>query len=261
MQKKNTCKNCNSLNINNFCSDCGQPVFKTRFTIKYFFKSLLSAFDLEKGFLYTAKMLFIQPGKVTNDYINGRTKPYFNPLKYLLVVGGIYAFLILWLGIFDAGLETVSGIYAHGPAQENSEKLLRLQEKWLHFYRQIINFIPLLMIPFISIATKRFYKSRGLLYGEHLIINSYIFVQTFLILIFLTPLVIVFPAMIHYFPFITVIIIIGYFSYALSGTFRESFIRSVLGSFFSLFTGYLLFILLFMFIIISVIVITIITNQ
>ncbi len=44
MEKTKTCKNCNSVNINNFCSDCGQKVYDKRFTIKSFIMDLLAAY-------------------------------------------------------------------------------------------------------------------------------------------------------------------------------------------------------------------------
>ena len=105
-----------------------------------------------------------------------------------------------------------------------------------------------------------FYKSKKLVYGEHLIINSFIFSQSFLILIFLTPFVIIFPSITSSFPFITIIVLIGYFSYALNSTFEKSPIRSVLASFFSLFVGYMIFLVSFIFIVFLVVVIIIITK-
>ena len=168
MEKKSICKNCNSVNINNFCSDCGQKIYDERFTINSFLMSLLDALDVNKGFFYTIKMLFVKPGKVTNDYLNGITKPYFNPLKYLLIIGSIYAFLILGLKLFDAGIEATGLQF-----QSSSEEETLFQNQWMGFYKKILNFIPIIMIPFISIATKWFYKSKGLFYGEHIIINSF----------------------------------------------------------------------------------------
>lgn len=247
VENKNICKNCNSTNINKYCSDCGQKVYNERFTIKSFIVRLLAAFDVERGFLFTAKMLFVNPGKATNDYLKGKTNPYFNPLKYLLIIGSIYAFLILWLNIFDAGMETMSM-----PEQNKSEEVAQFQNQFLSFYKKIINFLPLLIIPFISIATKWFYKSKGLFYGEHLIINSYLFAQNFLIIILLTPLVLIFPSIINFFPFITLVTLIVYFSYSLRSTFQTTLIKSVLSAFLSLLIGYMFFIL-FAIIIVSIV--------
>lgn len=253
VENKNICKNCNSPNINNYCIDCGQKVYNERFTIKSFFVDLLDALNLERGFFFTSKMLFISPGKVINDYLGGKTKSYINPLKYLLIIGSIYAFLILWLKIFDVGMESIA-------VQGNSEKVAIIQNQWLGFYKKIINLIPILLIPFISIATKWFYKSKGLFYGEHLIVNSFIFLQIFLITILLTPLVLIFPSTINFFPGITLVILIVYFCYSLNSTFRGAPFRSVLIAFLSLLIGYLLF-MLFVIVLVSIISIIMILNQ
>jgi len=250
MRNERLCKNCNSVNVQRFCSDCGQKVYDKRFTVKDFFAALLASFELESGLLYTIKMLFIRPGTVTTDYINGRTKPYFNPVKYLLIISGIYAFLLLWLNIFDAGMEAMQ---ANEFLQSDSEQAMQLQKHWINFYKQIINFIPLLMIPFISMASKWFYKSKKLFYAEHLIIYSFLFVQSIIIIILLTPLVLIFPSLLKLFPIVTLIVIIGYFSYSLHDTFRESPFKSVLKACSCLIVGYLLFLLFLMFMLLSAI--------
>jgi hypothetical protein len=209
---------------------------------------LLAVFNLERGFLYTVKMLFVRPGQVTNDYIRGKTRSYINPLKYLLIIGGIYAFLILYLKIFDTGLETMSGLQTNEALNNVPDETVQLQQQWLHFYRQIINFIPLLLIPFISIATRLFYRSKKLYYGEHLIINSFLIVQSFLIITLLTPLILIFPSAITYFPFLTPVVFLGYLIYSLKSTYGGSPFKSVFGAIFSFLFGYLLFLLFILFV-------------
>ncbi len=233
MEEKNICKNCNSVNINNFCSDCGQKIYKKRFTINSFLMFLSDALDIEKGFFYTIKILFIKPEKVINDYLKGITKPYFNPLKYLLVIGGIYTFLVLWFKVFDNNFDYME-------SQNNNEELYQFQTQWFNFYKKIMNFIPILIIPFVSIATKWFYKSKKLFYGEHLIINSFLFVQILLITTLLIPAVLIFsPTLMYYFPIIT----ISYSCYFFYNVFQNSLIRSILLTFLSIVTGYFLFII------------------
>ena len=75
------CKNCGSENIESFCPKCGQKTYTERYTLKSFFGIIMHTFDIKKGFFHTLKMLFIDPGKIVHEYLNGRTKDYFNPLK------------------------------------------------------------------------------------------------------------------------------------------------------------------------------------
>ena len=53
-------------------------------------------------------MLFTHPGKVVNEYINGKTRLYYNPLKYIIIIAGIYAFLTIYLNILDANMNQMN---------------------------------------------------------------------------------------------------------------------------------------------------------
>lgn len=243
MEDTSKCRSCNSVISGNYCSECGQKVIHERFTVSSFVQTLLAAFNLEKGFLFTVKELFIHPGNAVNDYLSGKTKPYVNPLTYLLVIGGVYSFLLLKLNIFDAGMEAI------GTPSPTTDEAMALQNKWFTFYKNIINFIPLLLIPFISLASKWVYKSRQLYYGEFLIINSFLFVQILVLIVVLAPIVLIAPPIAEVFPFITLFIIIAYLSYSLKSIFRESFFRSLVKAILSLLLGYLLFVIFFVLII------------
>jgi len=198
---------------------------------------------------------------VANDYLKGRTRPYVNPLKYLVIIAGVYAFLILYLKIYDASLETFSMPLADAPADATSTEAVRLQQQWLNFYRQILNFIPLILIPFFSITTRWFTRSRDLYYGEHLVINSFLFGQTFLIIVLLTPLAVIFPSLIGYFPFFAFIVYIAYMGYFFHGTYGYPPLKSFFKAFFSLLTGYLIFVLFMIVIMILLFVFIFIKNN
>ena len=141
LEKTQVCKNCNSVHINNYCSDCGQKIYTKRFTLKNFFFVFLDAFNIEKGFLYTLRMLFTQPGKVINDYISGKTKSYFNPLKYVLIIAGIFAFLVVSTGIIDTSIKTTNEVVYNSSEvmkqqqemMQNDEEALQLQKKWIMY--------------------------------------------------------------------------------------------------------------------------------
>ena len=176
LESKKVCKNCNSVHINNYCCDCGQRIYTKRFTLKSFFFVLLATLNIEKGFLYTLKMLFIHPGKVINDYLTGKTKHYFNPLNYIIIAAGIYAFLTIWLNLLDKSVEATNE-FIYSESIQNNEEALQLQKKWIDSFKNYINFVPLLMIPFASLISKWFYRSKKLFYGEHLIVNCFLFAQ------------------------------------------------------------------------------------
>ena len=241
MEAKRTCKNCGFENIGNYCPRCGQKVYTKRFTLKSFFHAILEVFNIEKGFFYTFKMMFAQPGVVINEYVSGRTKRYYNPLKYIILAAAIYAFLILYLKIFDASVETANELII-GDRIKNDQEVLELQKKWIEFYKQFVNFIPLLMIPFSSLVSKWVYASKKWYYGEHLILNCYMFAQGFYIAILLVPLVILFPQLGAIFGYKAFAVEIIYMAYALYKTFGNSVVKSFFKSLLIYLLGFFFFI-------------------
>lgn len=254
LPEQRICKNCNSSNIDKYCGNCGQQVHLERYTLKRFFSIILDAFNLEKGILYTFKMLLLKPGEAINDYLNGKTKPYFNPLNYLLVAAGIYAVLVLWLNIFDTTIDATNDLL-NMDAIEESEEAIEMQSRFLESFKNYINLIPLMMIPFASMISMIFFKSTKLFYGEHLIINSFLFAQGFYMTMIITPFVIIFPSLKVFFGVILAVIIIVYLGYSFHHIFRRSVLRSYAGALLVYIAGMLLFYLAFILILIIFIIV------
>jgi hypothetical protein len=84
------CLNCNTtLQPNqNFCSVCGQGTSTHRFSLKGIFGHdfIHSVFHLDKGFLYTFKMLFTKPGFFIKEYLEGKRVKYFNYFTMILIL-------------------------------------------------------------------------------------------------------------------------------------------------------------------------------
>jgi len=244
-----TCKNCGSSSIDKYCMECGQKVTKERYTLKRFFAIILDAFNVHRGIIYSFKELFLHPGKVIHDYLNGRTKPYFNPLNYLIIAAGIYAFFVLWLDIFDSSIDATNNFFLSEEAS-NNEEVLEMQKRFLESFKGYINFIPLLMIPFASIMTKWLFRRKKLFYGEHLIINSFLFAQGFLMTLVFIPVFIFIPAIKLLFGVLLALILIVYLGYAFSKIFRTGIIKSTFGALLVYIGGMLLFYLFFIILII-----------
>ena len=49
--------------------------------------------NIDSGFFFTIKELFIRPGYMINDYITGKRIRYFRPLQMLFVLGAVYVLL------------------------------------------------------------------------------------------------------------------------------------------------------------------------
>lgn len=88
------CKNCGCDCASNYCPDCGQSVTVKRLENKSFFIGLASGISrINRGFLYTAWQLLINPWKVIRDYIQCRRVKYVAPVSMLIVVCFLNAFV------------------------------------------------------------------------------------------------------------------------------------------------------------------------
>ena len=94
------CKNCGQLLHRDaaYCSYCGQKNTDGRITVRSLFTEFFDAvFNIESRTLRTFRALFI-PGKLTEEYFEGRHKKYVHPLRTLLVMSIL---LILTMGYLD----------------------------------------------------------------------------------------------------------------------------------------------------------------
>jgi len=254
-EKEEICKNCGSAQIDNYCSNCGQKIYTKRFTLKNFFNVFLDAFNIEKGFIHTFKMLFFRPGVIINEYIKGKTKKYFNPLKYVILIAGIYSIFVVSTNILETSVDTTNEIMSKNSEAinqvQNSEETIEFQKNWIEFFKQYINIIPILIIPFLSLVTMWFYRSKKLFYGEFLIVNCYLIAQSFAIsCIIAIPLALLTPTLLNYFPLILLMITIIYFSYALYKVFSGSPIVAIIKAILIYVIGTLFFYIFFLFLLI-----------
>jgi len=249
-----TCKNCGSNQINNYCCNCGQLVYTKRFTTKSFLYKILEVLDFEKGFFYALKKLLVNPGKVVNEYLSGRTKVYFNPLKFYIIIAGISAVLMIWLNIFDANLKSTNEFMGGNQTQAAIE----LQQNMNSFVKQYINVFSLLLLPFLSLGSMWFFHKRKLYYGEHLIINCFLMAEVTAVSILFYPFYKIVPG------FVDNMVLIGfglsflYYSFALKSIFKNSILKSAIGALFINLISYLLFFVFIMILtIVAIIVLTI----
>ena len=128
------CKSCEALLSGPFCSQCGQKLIIDRLTTRGVFKKgIQSLFNFELGLWYTIRMLFVNPGLVVEDYIKGKTKPYYNPFRYALISVALSAFLVLGLNVFEGQVDQVLEIYKnYGLFQsEEHEAMTRKSMGWM----------------------------------------------------------------------------------------------------------------------------------
>ena len=85
------CKNCGHDFEGNFCPNCGQSAHTQRIDYKYLANEIpQSIFKLNRGFLYTIKELSLRPGQSIRGFVEGKRKPYYQPLPFLFITSAIY---------------------------------------------------------------------------------------------------------------------------------------------------------------------------
>lgn len=213
------CRNCEAKVEHTYCPVCGQGGAEIRLgfgaLIRDFFEGYLG---YDSALRRTLIPLFIRPGRLTRDYLDGKRKRFFSPLRFYIFCSIL---LFLFLDLSPIGM-------AMGVAEENSTILVGEEEapeavpgeaqftvdllpedvwigRWLNpiLQRQIdrisslsddaqvlaigfeaVDAIPkalFLMLPFIALFLKLLLLGTGALYFDHFVLTLH--TQSFLFLL------------------------------------------------------------------------------
>ena len=188
------CENCGHIFQGEFCNKCGQQVFK-RFSGLYLWHGLREdLFEIESGLLLTFKELWTHPGIMVLNYINGKTKRYYSPLKYLIFWTAAYLILIPFTTRSESRSSIIDlMINSHSPfSRESLDDFISF---WVQLMKMQTNIYFLGLIPFLSVINYSFHQANKFNLIEILILHTYFCGQfAFVIIIFtsLTPLFISF---------------------------------------------------------------------
>ena len=173
-----TCKNCGNEFTGKYCNICSQKADTQRFTIKHTFSDFIHTLThVDKGILFLIKELFVRPGVVAKEYIEGKRKKYFNPIQYLFITVAVATFLSVNYELMGpkANVNAITaGINTFG-MQYNA------------FVYKYFNLIQLLSVPVIALFSWLFYKKSGYNYSENLVLNTFLGAQRTLMFIIITP--------------------------------------------------------------------------
>lgn len=168
------CKNCEKQISGNFCSHCGQKSSIKKINLSSFLEELSeSVFQVNKGFFYTIKMLFLNPGDSIKAFLNGQRKPYFKPITYVLTLSTVYYILSklldgkTWMNNFIEGFT-------------NGAKSSSVDNEAIYLFTWLSNnfaYATLISIPIFSLASYLLFIKHKYNYLEHIVINAYIIGQ------------------------------------------------------------------------------------
>lgn len=94
------CRNCGHVLDGPFCSKCGQAEHDGHPpTLGHFFHDLVHEFLHVDGTIFrTLKALFVQPGKLTEEYWAGRVVSWVRPIRLFLIIAAIHLLLSTGVG-------------------------------------------------------------------------------------------------------------------------------------------------------------------
>jgi len=166
------CKNCNHKFEGQFCSYCGQNSKVQKIDFKYltheFSNSIL---QVNNGFLYTIKELFVRPGHTIREFLAGKRVRHFKPLAFVLVTSTIYV-----LTSYITNSKTVLGDFISGLSEgfDSQSQTLAFFHNTLLWFENNYAYSTLFTLLFFSFASFIVYRKSGYNYFEHIILNLYL---------------------------------------------------------------------------------------
>lgn len=104
-----TCANCGTEFCDNFCPRCGQRATVGRISWRTVRENMMLLWGLDSSsLLFTLVQLFLRPGYLIGDYLDGRRKASFPPVKMLLIVAVFYTVLKYLFGELSPVVETAT---------------------------------------------------------------------------------------------------------------------------------------------------------
>jgi len=163
------CITCNIDHENTFCPNCGEKGDVPKITFSTMFNAGISTItNMDKGFLYNFKQLFLNPQKLIQNYIAGKRKDILNPISYLIFSVTIY--LIIEVVFHESGPShdlPKTGVYNIGYQAG-------------YFMNAYFKYFWISSILWLSLSTRLVFKQYSL--AEHMAINAFILAQTTLII-------------------------------------------------------------------------------
>jgi hypothetical protein len=173
-----TCKNCGNNFEGKFCNNCGQKADMHRFTIKHALHDFFHTFThVDSGLFFLIKELFLRPGIVAKEYIEGKRKKYFSPIQYLILAVAVATFFSVKYNLMGPVSGNVNP-EVYNQLNEISKFFLQFNQ----FIYKYFNLILFVAVPVMALFSWLFYKKSGYNYAENVILNVFLAAQRTLIL-------------------------------------------------------------------------------
>lgn len=246
------CKNCQSLleKDSNYCNNCGAKVILKRINFKnLLLEFFIINFGVDSRFFLTIRKMATSPEDVINEYLEGVRRRYLNPFTFLAIGAGLSLlifnyfaddFIAIQNQVNQAQVDELKKAAAididntKDLSDEEIEKLgiqkktaqlqLDLMEGMWDFLLRYFNLLTFVFLLIYAVLSKwTFVKPHN--FGEHIVINGYIYGFT----TYLTLIAFFLAILIHPLIYITSIFIsIIYYMYALGRFYKLSLVKNIL---------------------------------
>ncbi len=168
------CKNCEAALAGPYCSQCGQKALTERITLKYILKSVLETLtNVEEGFWYTLRALLTRPGIVAREYLEGRRKRYYHPVRYLFILVTVVTVITLVSGVYDLQQSEILQMQNDALGLQPDEKAVARQQKVQEEIKKYLNLVAVITLPFVGLIGYWLFRKRKYNYAEHLAMASF----------------------------------------------------------------------------------------
>jgi len=158
------CKNCNTQCYSNFCPNCGQTVHIHRYSIFHIGEEVLHSFThADKSALVLLRDIFIRPGKVAADLIDGKRKRYFSLFTFFVMVAALYT-----IAVSSSHYYEIMNRLTEGKGYASRSEAMQL----MSHHSKLLAFS---LIPLSAAACWLLFLKKGLNYAEHLVFNTIIY--------------------------------------------------------------------------------------
>lgn len=161
------CLNCGHELEGHYCSQCGQKDHPTRQPLKVFladaFETLL---NIDSRWFRSLKVLFLNPGILTREYLEGKRIKYLAPFRLYLSISIIYFLVVQFVDtnqVFFVNLEA--------------------DESHLTNFIPVVQYSLFLLVPIMALFLMLIYKSKTSYFVEALVLALHIHTVWFVLLV------------------------------------------------------------------------------
>ena len=190
--ERKLCRNCGQhlLIEQKFCPTCGQKADTERIDFHFLIHEIQHGiFHVDKGILYSIKMLFTKPGHTIREYLEGRRKNHFKPVLFVVILGTLCGLLNHF--VIENGEREKFFEEEDDPQLAQNQDFINMSdflENIIGWFADHLAFLILLMIPAAALGFYLGFRKYRLYYAEWLVVMTFLAGQA-LVVYFFTELI------------------------------------------------------------------------